>query len=277
LITIALLGTSGTAFAADRTFFLAVPQATVTYAANPNQTLTFRAFGTITTNGASALSNADVVDYNITLYSDDTQAAYTLTPGNSTFSWSNMTASLFGIYAPLFFDPDNPGPFSEADVISNLQCVLGSPQPCYSFDIGKRSGYTVLGFGEQLNGQPVLDATWSVPRPWAVSSLVLVQPDTLWTALHLYGTLVSGPGRVGPGVPNLIDAAQRYYDANDAASACRALDAVARLAREGNGAASGNGNGNGENNGNADDRDAAQVIAYAHAIQVQIGCPGVCN
>jgi len=259
LMTAVVLGVSSTAFAANRTYYLGVPDVDG-----------YRAFGTITTDGAYAPTNADVVNYKITLYSDATKASYTLTPGNSTFSWGNMTATLFGIYAPdMFRDPEDPTvPVSTVLVLSNLICYppSGGSGECFQFGIVPnhikiQGGYDVTGFG------PVLSVWWDVPQPWAVSSLAVVSPDTLWTALHFYGTLVAGPVRVGAGVPNLlsmIDAARRFYDANDAAGTCHSLDAVVQEAREGNGDRNDQGDGK--------DSDSDSVVAHAQAIKVVIAC-----
>jgi len=262
LMTIVVLGMSSTAFTANRTYYLDVPYIDG-----------FIAFGNITTDGASALTNADLVNYSITLYSNATKMSYTLNPGNSTFSWGNMTATLAGIFAPdMSIDLDNPGlPISNVLVESNLQCSpsSGGTLACYGFGIVQNPfviavGYDVVGF----NGSPIpLFASPPVPAPWAVASLAVVGPDILWTGLHFYATLVAGPVRVGPGVPNLlsmIDAAQRFYNANDEAGTCHSLDAVVYETRQANGDSNDQGNGN--------DSASDSVVAYARALESAIAC-----
>lgn len=259
LLMAALLGVSGTA-SANRIYFLTTP------GHSP-----YEVFGSITTDGASTPTDSDVVDYKITIfYSGPPSASYTLIPTNSTFSSSGVTASLTGLTL---------GPVGDqVTVASNLLCPVGGGAtfPCYEFSLAdltvQKYFYVVLGFGQTD------EVVGGIGEPWASSSLALAPPDILWTGLHFYGTLVAGPVRVGPGVPNLlslIDAAQRLYDANDAGGTCHSLDAVVQEAREANGARSDNGDNDG--NRNSDDSDSAQVIAYARAIQVAIGCADACN
>src|SRR5579872_4724928 len=62
LVTAVVLGLSSTAFAANRTYYLDLPVIQL----DP-QTLAYRASGSITTDGAFTPTDADIVDYKITL------------------------------------------------------------------------------------------------------------------------------------------------------------------------------------------------------------------
>lgn len=251
------LGMSSTAFTANRTYSLNLPSRSE----SPSPGF-YTPLGWITTDGAATPVDADIVDYKITLdYSGPPQASYTLTPANSTFSLSGVTASLVEMTV-------GPNSGDHVTIASNLLCPVGGAQtfPCYEIDLENlafpKEFYVVLGFGQ------VDEAVGGLTEPWAVASLFLVQPDTLWTGLRFYGTIVAGPVPVGPsGDPLLlmIAAAQRFFDANDEVGTCHSLDAVVHEANESNG--------DGNDQGDRNDSASASVVAYARAIESVIACP----
>src|SRR5579872_6631696 len=112
LIAAILLGTSGTAFSANRTYYLDLPVTQI-------DTTSYWAFGSITTNGASAPTASDIVDYKITVYYlGPPSASYTLTPANSTTSsFTGVTETL----AALTLNPDGNS-FSLVSFNSTQMC-----------------------------------------------------------------------------------------------------------------------------------------------------------
>jgi hypothetical protein len=243
-----LLGASGTA-AANQTYVLTLP------IHDP-----YTVSGWITTDGAAAPTSSDVVDYKITLqYSGPPTASYILTPANSTFSMSGVTATLLEL--TLGGEPD----IVELD--SKLMCPVGGGKtfPCYEIELNtfvSKVFYVVLGFGQTDEVASV-----NIPRPWAVSSLVLAPIDSLWTNLIFSGKLVAGQVPVRPGVPNLVsmmEAAQRFYDANNKTGTCQSLDGVIQEAREGNQGHSANADG--------DESASTQIVADAQAIKIVVSC-----
>jgi hypothetical protein len=142
LLAIALLGVPLGA-AANDLYFLNLPD---------NQG--YETWGTITTDGAAAPATADVVDYNVTVWSDALATSFTLTPLNSTFSWTGVAASPTGLTMGTdISDGWNLG--------SNLACTP-TAFSCYGVVMfndpitGHRLFYVVLGFGltdEVVTGQ----------------------------------------------------------------------------------------------------------------------------
>ena len=265
--TVCALGMSSAGFAANRTYFLNVPRIDTlgTIGIEGFKTESFQAFGTITTDGVSAPGTGDVVDYAITMYSYATATGYTLTPGNSNFSWLDVPATLFGLFS-------RPG--TEVAALSNQACNTSETNyPCYGLDIFTQGvgpppwvhgQYDVLGFGRLgPTFDPINLLSWDpapVPQPWAVAALELVGPDTLWTALRFYGLAAAPAGNL----LSTIEEAERFHVVNDIAGTCRALNAVVEQVREGERA--------GDVNADSDAADSARVVAYVGAIEVQAGC-----
>jgi hypothetical protein len=238
-LSVMLLGISGGASANDL-YFLTVPSIEG-----------YTVVGTITTDGASTLGDADVVDYEITLYSGPPSASYTLTPANSTFSWSGVTASLSGLIAGV----QESDTF---DVASNLLCLSGTFE-CYGLSMfndpytGHRLFYVVLGFGQTD------EVVTQIPVPFATRFPYLLPLPTLWLALT-YQATGTGPG---DSLLDKVNRAQTYFAANDAGATCRALSGLAHEAQAHDGK-------------NLDQKVARRIVAYAQAIQIAIGC-NICD
>src|SRR5690242_14530494 len=84
LIAAVTLAMSSTAFSANRTYYLDLPMTQL-----GTNSASYWAFGSVTTDGVSAPTASDIVDYKVTVYySGPPAASYTLTPENSTiYSW----------------------------------------------------------------------------------------------------------------------------------------------------------------------------------------------
>lgn len=238
LLAIALLGIPLGA-AANDLYFLNLP-------ANQG----YETWGTITTDGAAAPATADVVDYKITVWSDALATGFTLTPTNSTFSWTGVAASPTGLTMGTdISDGWNLG--------SNLACTP-TAFSCYGVDMfndpitGHRLFYVVLGFG--LTDEVVT----GIPVPFATRFPIAAPPRLFFVLIHVINGLETTPTLL-----EKVTAAQRYFDANDAANTCRELGKFVRQAKslDGNG---------------LDSRSTKEIVAYAESIRTQIVCAG-CN
>jgi hypothetical protein len=250
-LAVVLLGASGTAASANQTYFLTTPG----YYHGGYQ---YQVFGSITTNGASTPTDSDVVGYKITIVQGSPSASYTLIPGNSTFSWTGVTASPTGLTVPT--------PSYHVVVASNLLCPVGGGKTtsCYQFSLldiqpgttaQQKYFYVVLGFGQTD------EVAGGFDNPWAVRVLAMVPPDILWTSLHYYAQRVEDL-HVGSGNTLLTrtNAAHRLYDV-DHLTACGSLNAVVQEARS---------VGQGHSRARP---DSGQVVELARAIQEVIPCP----
>jgi hypothetical protein len=238
LLTMALLGIPLGA-AANDLYFLDLP-------ANQG----YETWGTITTDGAAAPATADVVDYKVTVWSDALATGFTLTPSNSTFSWTGVSASPTGLTLGTdISDGWNLG--------SNLACTP-TAFSCYGVVMfndpitGHRLFYVVLGFG--LTDEVVT----GIPAPFATRFPLAPPPKLFFVLSHVVDGLETTPTLL-----EKASAAQRYFDANDAANTCRELGEFVRQAKslDGNG---------------LDRRSTKEIVAYAESIRTQIACAG-CN
>jgi hypothetical protein len=234
---------------------LAASAANITYYLNLPVIDGYETWGTITTDGATTPTPSDVVDFNVTFWSKATQSSYTLTPLNTEdFSWNEVTATpaglVLGTDAVAFASVGSSQLCNPNGVITVCYGLnLGIVNPAYLELYGVQ--YLVDGFG--LTGSVEKD---NVPVPFA-TRIPRAEPRRLFFILrHLVLGLETTPTLL-----QKVSAAQRYYEANDAANTCRQLtelitDAQASSAT---GAASGVAN---------------QIVGYANSIKLQIACAG---
>lgn len=233
---------------------VAASAANITYYLNLPIIDGYETWGTITTDGAAAPTPADVVDFNITFWSKTTQSAYTLTPLNvDGFAWKEVTATPAGLV--LGTEPD-----AFASVGSSQVCTPnGVLTDCYGYNLGNDVSpnefygvqYLVDGFGLTASVQRE-----NVPVPFATRIPRTEPPRLFFVLRHLVLGLETTPTLL-----QKVSAAQRFYEADDAADTCRQLSELIQVAQASSvtGAPSGT---------------LSQVVAYANSIKMQIACAG---
>jgi hypothetical protein len=233
-----------TALSANITYFLKLPDV-----------LGYDTWGTITTDGAAAPTAADVVDWQVTLWSVSTKQSFVLTPQNATLDqFLGVTATPGG----LFLGSDN------ADYVtwsSNQKNCLPDIADCYGLQLGlfldgvnndQQVLVTAAGFN---NG---LTQTWSgfVPAPFATRIPLTNPPKSFRILRHIIGLETT------PTLLQKVAAAQRYYDANDSANTCTELTQLITQTQA-----------IGTTGAIAPDV-ATEIVAYANSIKMQIACSG---
>ncbi|HLW24493.1 MAG TPA: hypothetical protein VKT22_09060 [Steroidobacteraceae bacterium] len=234
----------------------AASAANITYYLNLPVIDGYETWGTITTDGATTLAPSDVVDFNITFWSKATQSGYTLTPLNiQNFSWHEVTATPAGLVL-------GTDAIAFASVGSSQVCnPNGVLTVCYGYNLGINPPnydgppgvqYLVDGFG--LTGSVQRD---TVPVPFATRIPRAEPPRLFFVLSHAILGLETTPTLL-----QKVSAAQRYYEANDAANTCRQLTDLITDARAGTAT------------GAVSDAVNRIVAAYANSIKMQIACAG---
>lgn len=239
-LTLVLCCTPLVASAANTTYFLNLP---------PIQG--YEVFGTITTDGAAAPTAADLVDWNITFWSAAAQSTFTITPTNGfNILFQGVIANPSGLVLGT--------EFPVANWASNQTCPNGNVFfNCYSLQLAQDNEpqiqYGVFGFGlTTFVGRD------NVPVPFA-TRLPRGKPPVLFRLLHIITTIGL---ETTPTLLQKVEAAKRYYEANDASNTCAQLTQLVTEAQA-MGAT-----------GAVPPGTITEIVGYANSIKMQIACAG---
>ena len=231
------------ASAANTTYFLALP------AIEGHEV-----FGTITTDGAAAPTAADVVDWNITFWTSTGKQSFTMTPGNGqVFNFTGVTADPSGLFVGGGIGKEmNMVEWRSNQMCTNIWCFGFRLFPDAEAD--DQILYVTVGFGLpfEVVGQD------GVPSPFA-TRLPRGKPPVLFRLLHIITTIGL---ETTPTLLQKVEAAKRYYEADDASDTCAQLTQLVSEAQA-MGAT-----------GAVPPGTITEIVGYANSIKMQIACAG---
>ncbi|MBV8894700.1 MAG: hypothetical protein JO266_22440 [Acidobacteria bacterium] len=234
---------------------LSAQSANVTYFLNLPWVLGYEAWGTVTTDGAAAPTAADIVDWNVTLWSSSNELSFVLTPATGTLAqFQGVTATPAALY--LGTDPSDAVTWNSNQTACTYDQVF-----CYAVHLGLFTEipdhewaalYTVSGFHAGYSG---------VVGPLAEPIATLIPRTEPPRTFVILGHIVIGL-QTTPTLLQKVSAAHRYYNAGDVVNTCDQLSQLINQVQA-IGAA-----------GAASKNLVTQIVGYANSIRMQIACAG---